>query len=100
MVGRCQSVIAELNVGRIATELLNYGKGIAIRYRLRLQVREIQNIEIHYDHDELHFLIKPGHNGYCAALQESDEAQGSSAVYSEQTLGLTVLSIALIQVHA
>jgi len=34
MVGRCQSVIAELNVGRIATELLNYGKGIAIRYRL------------------------------------------------------------------
>jgi len=34
MVGRCQSVIAELNVGQIATELLNYGKGIAIRYRL------------------------------------------------------------------
>ena len=34
MVSRCQSVIAELNVGRIATELLNYGKGIAIRYRL------------------------------------------------------------------
>ena len=48
----------------------------------KLQVRKIQNIEIHYD--DLHCLIEPGHkvpgatmNAFGAALQELDETESS-----------------------
>jgi len=55
---------------------------IPVSDMVKLQVRKIRNIEIHYN--DLHCLIEPGHkvpratmNAFGAALQKLDEVQSS-----------------------